>query len=101
METPPTRAQADASREKVPDELVNQLHEANEHFHSAKEQLDQAMNDSEFDHQTRVQAGTDRVRDAEREVEEVTEKIHKEKGWPSTGEESERTSGSNAEGQEQ
>ncbi|MDB5293030.1 MAG: hypothetical protein JWL69_4271 [Phycisphaerales bacterium] len=96
MEPPPTRLQADAAREKVPDELVNQLHDANERFHSAKEQLEEVMDDSEYDHQTRVQAGTDKLRDAEREVEEVTEKIHKEKGWPSAGGNSQHVSARNA-----
>ncbi|MDB5172671.1 MAG: hypothetical protein JWO87_3193 [Phycisphaerales bacterium] len=86
MEPQPTRPAADASRDKVPDELVNQLHDANAHFHSAKQQMEQAMDDPEFNQQSRVESNTEKLRDAEREVEEVTRKIHKATGWPSTAE---------------
>ncbi|HWE96630.1 MAG TPA: hypothetical protein VG269_21905 [Tepidisphaeraceae bacterium] len=83
MEQQPTRP-VDASRDKVPDALVDQLHDANAHFHEAKKEMEAAMNDSEYDHQNRVEANTDKLKEAEREVEHVTQKIHKATGWPSS-----------------
>jgi hypothetical protein len=83
MEQKPARP-ADASRDKVPDALVDQLHDANAHFHAAKKEMEAAMDDSEYDHTGRVEANTDKVKDAEREVEDVTQKIHKATGWPTS-----------------
>jgi len=59
----------------VPDQLVDELHDANERLHHSKEHLEQAIDGCEYRHQERVNQATDQFRKAEHEVEEVTEKI--------------------------
>ena len=62
----------------VPEELMNQLHEANDHFHRAREHLEAQMEGSEFRHQERVDNAAEKVRSAEREVEDASERIGQE-----------------------
>jgi hypothetical protein len=61
---------------KLPDELLDQLHKANEHFHESKKQLDHAIDGTEYRHQERVNDATNEIRNAEHEAEEVDKKIH-------------------------
>jgi hypothetical protein len=67
-----------SNAETVPDELMKELHGANEHFHRARETLETEMEGAEYRHQERVDAATENVRVAEREVEEVSGKISKQ-----------------------
>ena len=62
----------------VPDELVEQLHTAIDHFHKARENLEEQMKDTDQQHQERVSAAADGVQAAEREVEEISDKISQE-----------------------
>ena len=62
---------------QVPEELMRQLHHATEHFHECKQELERAMDGSEYRHQERVNAAEARLRDAERELEQIEEKIKK------------------------
>jgi predicted NodU family carbamoyl transferase len=62
----------------LPDELMEQLHRANHHFHEARKNLEAQMEGTEYRHQDRVDAAAEGVRAAEREVEEVTDRIAKE-----------------------
>lgn len=62
----------------VPNDLMDQLHKANDHFHQAREQLEAQMNGVEFRHQERVNSASEAVRVAEREVEEVSDRIGQE-----------------------
>jgi predicted nucleic acid-binding Zn-ribbon protein len=65
-----------AEGQKVPDNLLQRLHEANERFHAAKQQLEHATGDSEYSHQQRIDQAEEQLRLAEREVEQVTLEIH-------------------------
>src|SRR5579859_5911339 len=69
---------SDKSPGPVPDELVEQLHTAIDHFHKARENLEEQMKDTDQQHQERVNAAADGVRAAEREVEEISDKISQE-----------------------
>ncbi len=62
----------------VPDDLMDKLHKANDRFHQAREQLEAQMNGVEFRHQERVNNASEAVRVAEREVEEVSDRIGQE-----------------------
>lgn len=62
----------------VPDELMDRFHKANEHFHEARQNLEAQMRGIDHRHQQRVNAATDAVLAAEREVEEATDKIEQE-----------------------
>ncbi len=59
----------------VPEELMRQFHQANEHFQHCREQLEQSMDGSEFRHQERVEAATNELRQAEGELERVEGQI--------------------------
>jgi DNA repair exonuclease SbcCD ATPase subunit len=59
----------------VPEELMEQLHRAAERFHECRQQLEQWMDSSEYRHQERIDAATEQLRQAERQVEEVEEQI--------------------------
>jgi len=59
----------------VLEDLKEQLHRANAHFHRCREEWEAWMDGSEYRHQERVDAARDRLREAEREVEAIEEKI--------------------------
>lgn len=63
------------SHQRVPDELLQKLHEANQRLHESKEHLERQMAGTEYRHQERVDEAENRFRSAEREVEEVTKQI--------------------------
>jgi hypothetical protein len=60
----------------VPEDLLKQLHDANTRLHAARIALEQAMDDSEPDHQKRVNASNVELEAAERAVEEISLRVH-------------------------
>ncbi|MGD0388840.1 MAG: hypothetical protein ABSC42_07795 [Tepidisphaeraceae bacterium] len=65
----------DVGRLVVPDDLLRQLHDANERFRLAKEQLQKTTNDSDDRHVERVEERFAELRKAERDLEELTAKV--------------------------
>ncbi|MGD0770344.1 MAG: hypothetical protein ABSB42_19340 [Tepidisphaeraceae bacterium] len=65
----------DVERLIVPDDLLRQLHDANEQFRLAKEQLHHATDASDFEHQKGVEVRFVELRKAERDLEELTVKV--------------------------
>jgi hypothetical protein len=61
--------------QQVPEDLLQRLHDANQHFHAAKENLTKEMDKPEYRHEERVDRAGNEIREAEREVEEITAKI--------------------------
>ena len=59
----------------VPPELLEQLHDATEHFHDEKQRHEQTMDASEYRHEERVQRSRRRLQRAELELEDITRKI--------------------------
>jgi hypothetical protein len=72
MNTPPAQ-----SSSPVPENLMDDLHKANEHFHDARVELEKQMDVAEPLHSQRVETASEGVRAAEREIEAVTEQIGK------------------------
>jgi hypothetical protein len=66
----------EAEELRVPEELLAQLHEADARLHEARRAMEQIMDDSEYDHQRRVNMNGDELKAAERAVEEISQKIH-------------------------
>jgi hypothetical protein len=64
-----------ASREL--EELRLQLHEANEHFRQSRLEWEKWLAASEYRHDERIAAAREKLREAEREVEEIEERIAK------------------------
>ena len=60
---------------QIPQELMQQLHQATERFHAARQEMEHWMDASEFRHQERLSQAADHLREAEREVEQVEAKI--------------------------
>ena len=60
----------------VPEELMDQLHKANDNFRDARKNLESELNGTR--QEGRVRAAADGLRAAEAQVEEVTEQIQKE-----------------------
>jgi DNA anti-recombination protein RmuC len=60
---------------KVPADLLQMLHAANEQFHRAKQLLEAALADTEYQHQQKIDQAEEQLRAAEREVEKVTTEI--------------------------
>ncbi len=65
-----------AEEQIVPDDLMQELHEANGQFHRLKEEIDSAMADTKEQHQGRLDAAIEDLRKAERRVEEINARIH-------------------------
>jgi hypothetical protein len=51
------------------------LHKANERFHLAKADMEAVMDDSEMRHEQRVEEQIAKLREAEKEVEDISAKI--------------------------
>jgi hypothetical protein len=60
---------------RIPEELLQQQHQAAEHFHECRKHLEAAMDDADYGHQERVDAAEEQLRQAEREVEGIEEQI--------------------------
>jgi succinate dehydrogenase/fumarate reductase flavoprotein subunit len=60
---------------QIPQELMQQLHQATERFHAARQEMEHWMDASEFRHQERLSQAADHLRDAERELESVEARI--------------------------
>lgn len=61
----------------VPEDLINELHRASEHFHESRQHLEEAMDGSNYRHQERVNAAGEELKQAEKKLEEVEEQIKK------------------------
>ena len=59
----------------IPDELMDHLHEATMHLRAARQDLDRAMAGTEYRHQERVDVAEGRLRQVQREIEEIDRKI--------------------------
>ena len=73
----------DATPGHVPDELMQQLHDASERFARERQARDEVVEGNDFRHQERVDAATENLRKAEREVEEIEQRIRQFLGRPS------------------
>ena len=60
---------------RVPDELIDELHGANQKFHEARVHLEEQMDGTEHRHQERVDAAASDVREAEQKLEAVSDQI--------------------------
>ena len=58
-------------------ELLEQLRHANEVFHQSREEWERWLAGSDFRHEERVDAAREKLREAERKVEEVEERIRR------------------------
>jgi len=58
-------------------ELIEQFRQANEHFHQSRQEWEKWLDASEYRHDERVDAAREKLRRAEREVEEVEDRISK------------------------
>jgi hypothetical protein len=76
MEAQPTPSGPDVDRLLVPDDLHRELHDANERFHEAKKNLEEAMDESEYDHGRHVHQRLEEFRKVEREIEELNAKVN-------------------------
>jgi hypothetical protein len=63
------------STAQVPEALMQQLHQATDRFHAARQELERWMEASEYRHQERISAAAQGLREAEREVEEIEQRI--------------------------
>lgn len=75
MESKPTPQGPDVDRLIVPDDLLQQLQNANERFRAAKRELERTTADSEYDHGEHVEARLGDLRKIEQEIEEISRKI--------------------------
>jgi hypothetical protein len=60
---------------KTREELVEELHRANERLHARKVEWEKWLEATEYRHQQRIDEARERLREAEREVEELEERI--------------------------
>jgi hypothetical protein len=76
QETTPTGP--DVDRLKVPEELLRQLQEADERLRVAREHLEKAMDETELimSHQHQVEDRFGDLRQAEKDVEAISERIN-------------------------
>jgi hypothetical protein len=68
----------------IPEELLRQLREANSRFRQGREQVEGAMDNTEFNHQQRINQAEEELRRAEVEVEEVERRIEEELSEPTS-----------------
>jgi hypothetical protein len=60
---------------QLDNDLFRRLHEANEQFHQARQQLEAVMDGSDYRHQERVDQANEKFREAEQRVEEIEAQI--------------------------
>jgi len=75
MDFAPTPSGPDVERLRLPEELIKQVHEARERFRISKENLEKAMDATEYDHGQHVEERIEDLRKSERELEALTEKV--------------------------
>jgi len=75
MEKEPTPTGPDVDRLIVSDDLLKKMHEANERFRLAKEEMERVMDETEMDHTEKIERRIEELRMAEKEVEDVAGKI--------------------------
>jgi hypothetical protein len=75
MEYIPTPSGPDVNRLIVPDDLLKQVQEARERFHTAKADLEKAMDEAEYDHGRHVKERYAELRKVEAELEDLTGKV--------------------------
>ncbi|HEX4055220.1 MAG TPA: hypothetical protein VHX86_13230 [Tepidisphaeraceae bacterium] len=77
MPDEPIPSGADVDRLMVPEELLRQLHDANTRLRAAREHWEEAMEESEriMSHETNVESQFGEVREAQKRVDEIAEKI--------------------------
>jgi F0F1-type ATP synthase membrane subunit b/b' len=71
----PRPPKTDALVSRLPEDLLQQLHDANDQLHDARVEFEKALNNSGYRHQERIDQAAERLREAERYVEEITAKI--------------------------
>lgn len=64
-----------SQNERVPEELIQNLHEANKGFHDARTHLEEALDGTEPRHQERVDDAGEKFNRAEQTVEDADAKI--------------------------
>jgi succinate dehydrogenase/fumarate reductase flavoprotein subunit len=74
MPQDPTPTGPDVERLKVPEELLQRLHGANESLHVAKKRLEEAMDETSlvFRHEQNVEERFAELRLAEKDLEEIS-----------------------------
>jgi hypothetical protein len=76
MEPPkPLPTGPDVDRLHLPEELQQQLHDANARLHQAKQGLEVTMDESDYDHQEHVKRRFEEFRKIEKEIEDLNEKV--------------------------
>ena len=60
---------------RLPENVLQRLHGANDELHHARVEYEKALNNTEFRHQERVEQAAQRLRDAEQRLEEITAEI--------------------------
>jgi len=77
LPTPANAAPPPPAPEKVPEELLSKLHEANQRFSEARHHREEAIDSASPETADRDKA-MDGVREAEKTVEEVTDEIDRD-----------------------
>jgi exonuclease VII large subunit len=77
MDSQNTDTVAAAGERRVPDDLMAQLHAANQQLHDARTALEAAMDESVPSHQQKVDQAEQAMRDAEAAIEQISNEIHK------------------------
>ena len=60
---------------QIPEDLMQELHQASERFHECRRRWEQVMDGSDYRHQERTDAAAAELHQAEREVEALEGKI--------------------------
>jgi hypothetical protein len=75
MDHSPQPTGPDVNRLIVPEDLLKKVSDARERFHAAKATLETAMDDTDYDHGRHVDDRYTELRNAERELEELTQQV--------------------------
>ena len=75
LPTPSAPGPSQPQSHRIPDALLEKLHQANAHFHTARLQIEQTMADNEYRHQDRLNKNETDLRQAERDIEQIEKEI--------------------------
>jgi hypothetical protein len=70
--SPPPPSSQEAVVPRLPENVLQQLHDANNELHHARVEYEKALNNTEFRHQERVEQAAHRLRDREQRLDEIT-----------------------------
>lgn len=75
MKPQPSKELLDLTPEKIPDELLEEMHKNNQELSQKRKTLEESMDSNEFDHDRDLKHAADQLRQTTKDIDAVDQKI--------------------------